>query len=72
MAKMSSALPARKVAAATVAAGVATILVWILNTFLFHSPEQKIDQTIAGSITTVLVGIAGYFTPSSSDDRVVS
>ncbi|MGE5761081.1 MAG: hypothetical protein ACM37V_12075 [Gemmatimonadota bacterium] len=70
MARMQSAKPARKVTAATLAAALATILVWVLNTFVL-SPPQQIGPEVAGSITTVLVALAGYFTPPAAEDQVV-
>ena len=71
MARMQSAMPARKVTAATLAAALATILVWVLNTFVL-SPAQQIGPEVAGAITTVLVALAGYFTPPAAGDQVVT
>ena len=70
MARMQSAMPARKVTAATLAAALATILVWVLNSFVL-STEQQIGPEVAGAITTVLVALAGYFTPPAAQDQVV-
>lgn len=70
MARMQSAKPARKVTAATLAAALATILVWVLNTFVL-SAAQQISPEVAGAITTVLVALAGYFTPPAAEDQVV-
>ncbi len=70
MARMQSAKPARKVTAATLAAALATILVWVLNTFVL-SPMQQIGPEVAGAITTVLVALTGYFTPPAAEDQVV-
>jgi hypothetical protein len=70
MARMRTAAPARKVTAATMAAALATVLVWALNTFAL--PEaQHITETVAGAITTLLVGLVGYFTPPSPNDQIV-
>jgi hypothetical protein len=70
MARMQSAMPARKVTAATLAAALATILVWVLNSFVL-STTQQIGPEVAGAITTVLVALAGYFTPPAAQDQVV-
>ena len=70
MARMQSAMPARKVTAATLAAALATILVWVLNSFVL-SAAQQIGPEVAGAITTVLVALAGYFTPPAAQDQVV-
>jgi H+/Cl- antiporter ClcA len=71
MAQMMATLrPAAKVTAATFAAAFGTLLVWILNTF-FLSPAHQISDPVHGAITTLLVGLAGYFTPPSMRDQVV-
>jgi hypothetical protein len=70
MARMQSAMPARKVTAATLAAALATILVWVLNSFVL-SAAQQISPEVAGAITTLLVALAGYFTPPAAQDQVV-
>jgi len=68
---MMTARPVAKVTAATVAAAVGTLLVWILNMFLLP-PEGQLDNTVQGAITTLLVGLAGYFTPPAPRDQIVS
>ena len=70
MARMQSAMPARKVTAATLAAALATILVWVLNSFVLSAARQ-IGPEVAGAITTVLVALTGYFTPPAAQDQVV-
>ncbi len=52
-------MPEKKVTAATVAAAVVTILVWILRTFA----DIDIPAEVAVALSTVAVGIAGYFAP---------
>jgi hypothetical protein len=70
MARMQSKRPAAKVTAATLAAALTTVVVWVLNTFVL--PEaQQITETVAGSFTTVVVALVGYFTPPSQMDQVV-
>ena len=71
MAQMVTARPVAKVTAATVAAAVGTLLVWILNMFLLPR-DRQLDATMQGAITTLLVGLAGYFTPPASRDQIVS
>ena len=71
MAEMMTARPVAKVTAATVAAAVGTLLVWILNMFCLSS-ERQLDATMQGAITTLLVGLAGYFTPPGARDQIVS
>jgi hypothetical protein len=70
MARMQSKRPAAKVTAATLAAALATVIVWVLNAFVL-SEAQQITETVAGSLTTLLVALAGYFTPPSEKDQVV-
>lgn len=71
MAKMVTPRPVAKVTAATLAAVVGTLLVWILNMFLLP-PERQLDDTMQGAITTLLVGLAGYFTHPAPRDQIVS
>ena len=71
MAQTVTARPVAKVTAATVAAALGTLLVWILNMFLL-SPQRQLDATMQGAITTLLVGLAGYFTPPAARDQTVS
>ena len=35
-------------------------------------PEGQLDNTVQGAITTLLVGLAGYFTPPAPRDQIVS
>jgi H+/Cl- antiporter ClcA len=58
-----------KVTAATLAAAAATLLVWILNSVLPH--DHQISDPIQGTITTLLVGLVGYFIPPAAGDQVV-
>jgi hypothetical protein len=52
-------VPEKKVTAATVAAALVTIVVWVLRTFA----DVEIPAEVAVAISTVLVAIAGYFAP---------
>ena len=71
MARMQSAVPTRKVTAATGAAAASAVIVWVLNTFVL-SNAQQIDTTMASSISTLLVAVVGYLVPPSARDQVVT
>ena len=51
-------VPEKKVTAATLAAAVTTIVIWILRAFDIEVPAE-----VAVAISTVVVGIAGYLAP---------
>ena len=52
-------LPEKKVTAATLAAAVVTIVVWILHS----AAHVDIPPEVAAALATVLVGVAGYLAP---------
>ena len=52
-------MPEKKVTAATVAAAVVTIVVWILRTFA----DVEIPAEVAVAMSTIVVALAGYFAP---------
>ena len=68
--RMQTKIPARKVTAGGLAGALATILVWVLNTFVL-SAEQQITGEIAAALTTVLTFMVGYFIPPSQIDNVI-
>jgi uncharacterized membrane protein YjjP (DUF1212 family) len=51
-----------KVTAAVLAAAVTTILAWLLTLAGVELPNQ-----VQGAVTSVLVFVAGYLTPSSNE-----
>jgi hypothetical protein len=51
-------VPEKKVTAATLAAAVTTIVIWILRLFDIEVPAE-----VALAISTVVVAIAGYLAP---------
>ncbi|HEY7483139.1 MAG TPA: hypothetical protein VH912_01635 [Streptosporangiaceae bacterium] len=51
--------PEKKVTAATLAAAVTTIVIWILRTFA----HIDIPAEVAVAISTVVVAVAGYMAP---------
>lgn len=59
--------PSSKVAAATAAAGVVTILCWILSLFGILVPDY-----VQGAVTTVLVFAAGWLVPEGSGKRIAT
>ncbi len=70
--KMSSSKPAQKVVAATLGAAVATIVIWILNSYVLKSP---LPEAVAGAVTvivtTLVTFLAGYFTSPAAADQIV-
>lgn len=54
-----------KVTAATVAAAVVTVVVWIASTAGVEVPTE-----VQGAVTTILVAAAGYFVPDPA--RIVN
>lgn len=57
-------LPSRKVTASTLAAALATITVWILNTFVLPK-DQRVPDAVTAALTTIFTFVAGYFTPNA-------
>lgn len=51
-----------KVTAAVVAAAVTTVIAWLLTLAGVEVPNQ-----VQGAITSILVFVAGYMTPSSNE-----
>jgi hypothetical protein len=51
-------VPEKKVTAATLAAAVTTIVIWILRSF-----DVEVPAEVALAISTVVVAIAGYLAP---------
>jgi uncharacterized membrane protein len=51
--------PEKKVTAATLAAAIVTIVIWILRTFA----DVDVPAEVAVAISTVVVAIAAYFAP---------
>jgi hypothetical protein len=64
--------PVRKITAAALAGAVATIIVFVLNTYLL--PEDKIlTGEIAAALTTVLAFAAGYFvSPGAGETNITT
>ena len=52
-------MPEKKVTAATLAAAVTTIVVWLLRVFA----HIEVPAEVALAISTVAVGVAGYLAP---------
>jgi uncharacterized membrane protein YjjP (DUF1212 family) len=55
-------LPEKKVTAATLAAAITTIVVWILHS----AAHVDIPPEVSAAIATVLVGVAGYLAPHTN------
>jgi hypothetical protein len=51
-------VPSNKVTAATIAAAVGTILVWLLNSYA----HVAVPDAVQGAIVVILTLAAGYFT----------
>ncbi|MEM7488677.1 MAG: hypothetical protein AAF390_06085 [Pseudomonadota bacterium] len=69
MAQMATAAPARKVMASSGAVAVATILVWIFETYVL---EQPFPEAVKAAVLTICVFAVGYLVPPAPTDRVVT
>ena len=52
-------MPEKKVTAATLAAAIITLVIWILRTFA----DVDVPAEVALAISTIAVAVAGYFAP---------
>ncbi len=68
-AKQVSNMPTRKVLAGGFAGAIATIGVFLLNTYVLP-PDKPLTAEIAAAITTVLSGLISYITPPAAVDQV--
>lgn len=68
MTKMMTPAPTMKVVATTLASAIATVLIWLLDTYVF---EPDMPAAIASAVLTICVALIGYFTPPASRDQVV-
>ena len=66
MAKMASAVPARKVWVGSLVGAATAVLVWALGL-----AGAKIPSEIAVSISTLLTGIVSYFVQPAETDQIV-
>ena len=67
MAKMKSAMPARKVTAATLGAAVTGLIIWGLNKYA----GAGIETEVASMFETVVVGVLAYLVPPSAKEQIV-
>lgn len=69
MARMITAMPARKVVGGSLAAAIATIVVWVVNSFVLK--DNPLPPHVAGAILTVVTFVVGYYVPPASQDQIV-
>ena len=69
--KQVSNVPTRKVIAGGFAGAVATIGVFLLNTYVLP-PDKPLTAEIAAAITTVLSAVIAYVVPPAAGDQVAS
>jgi len=69
MLKTNTALPTRKVTASVLGSAITSILVFLLNTYVFR--DNPITAEVGGAITILVTALLGYFVPPGSDDGVV-
>lgn len=67
MAKMASAQPARKVVAASLGSALATITVWLIETY----GGVAMPATVQAAAIVVVTFIVGYMVPPAAADQVV-
>jgi len=68
-ARQQDAVPTRKVIAGGIAGAAATILIFVLNTYLLP-PDKPLTADIAAALTTLLSFIIAYFVPPAASDQV--
>lgn len=64
---MQTSTPARKVIGGSVAAALSTILIYLIDAYVFPVPVE-----VGGAITTVMTFLVGYYLPPSPADQVVA
>ncbi len=67
MAKMATAIPARKVYAGTLGAAIGTILTYVLGLII----GDPVPEVVGGAIITVSTFVMGYYVPPAPVDQVV-
>lgn len=68
MPRMQNPKPARKVMAGAFAGALATLAVWVANSFLLSDP---VPAEVSVALTTALTFAVSYFVPPSAQDQVV-
>jgi fluoride ion exporter CrcB/FEX len=69
--KQANPTPTRKVIAGGIAGALATIGVFILNTYVLP-PDKPLTAEISAAITTVLSFLISYLVPPSSSDQITA
>lgn len=64
-ARMRRNMPSQKVMASSAAAAIATLLIWVLDTYVLEAP---MPAPIQGALTTLVVLVMGYLAPPSRND----
>ena len=67
MARMSTNAPARKVVASSLSVAISTVAIWALEEGL----QIAVPEYVRSAILTIVVFLAGYFTPPSDADTIV-
>ncbi|MEO9528884.1 hypothetical protein [Roseibium sp.] len=67
--RMNTLMPARKVNAAAIGGALAVLVIWGIRSAW---PELDIPQPVEAAITALIVFAAGYITPPSPADEIVS
>lgn len=68
MARMKTSTPARKVVAGSLAAAIATLVIWGINSTLMQA--NPLGANISGAITTTITFLVGYFVPPGFNDQI--
>lgn len=68
MARMMTGAPTSKVVSTTLASAIATILIWLLDSYVL---EPDMPAAVASAVLTVCVALIGYYTPPAVRDQVV-
>lgn len=68
--KMKTSAPARKVYLGGLGGAIATILVFILNTYVLPI-DRPLTPEISAAFATVVTFVVGYWVNPSSNDQIV-
>lgn len=64
--------PVKKVTMAGIGGASATIIVWILNTFVITNPEQQITGEVSAAFATVVSFVFAYFARPGANEKTIA
>jgi CDP-diglyceride synthetase len=69
--KMKTSALTAKTTAGLVGGAIATVLVFVLNTFVIKNPAQKITPEVAAAFATIMSFLLSYLKAPSERDEIV-